>query len=314
MPAQLNAIVDKLLTNVSNMPASNDDADFICERTLPVIDVVQDSGKLAKYGTGFLKIQASLMGGRGQAKRVDLITRDTDSYQLEKHGLEGIVTEEDYRNVEDPFDAESDEVMGIRSALWLEKEKTLADSLLSSSVMTNGATLSGNAQFSDYDNSDPLGKSKAAHEAVKGQCAKQANAIVMGWQVKNALKYHPAILESLGFTMARAGLLSDEDLCKAFDVKKILVGSVMYDSTDDGVALSLAHVWGKHMLFCVLPDSAQKYQTSVGYLVKRAGEGFRQVYKSPINNPPGSKSIILQDRHDLIIKPAAGYLYTNAVA
>lgn len=313
MPSQLVAVQDKLLTGVSNMPASNAEASFLSEILLPSVQVKQDSGKIGKYGTGHLRIERSIMGGKGAARRVDVVARSSDSYLLEKHGLEAVVTEEDYNNVEDPFDAEADEVMALTSMIRLEKEKVWADSLFSGSVMTNTVALSGTARFNDYANSNPLAKAKDAIAAIKGQCGMLANAVVMGWQVYNELKYHPGILEALGFTQERAGLLTYADIAKALDVQKVFVGSAMYDSAVEGQTASLAHIWGKSMLFCVAPDSAQRYQTSVGYYVRRIGEGSREVFKAPLINPPKSKSIIVQDRYDLVVYPAAGYLYTTVI-
>lgn len=310
--AQTNAIVDKLLTQASSayVPVG-----YVSEQVLPNIAVKQTTGKLGKYGTNHLRIYNSVMAGRGEARRVEVITRVTSTYDVERHGLESIVTPDDYANVEAPYDAEQDEVLGLTTSLWLEKEKVLADALGSTSILTQNETLSGTGQFSDYANSDPLGKFKTATAAVKDGCGAAPNAAVMSWKVYNTLKYHPAILEALGFAQNRAGLLSREDIAKAMDVKYLYIGEASYESAAKGQTSSLADVWGKNVIFYVRPDQAAKYQVSLGYYLTMAGEGPRKVYKFAVNNPPESTGVIVQDSYDMFLSNvSAAYLIKNAIA
>jgi hypothetical protein len=308
--SQMRAIVDKLLSNASQMIKPEG---FVADEALPSIDTVQNTGKLGKYGNGHLRILHTLMGGRGEARRVEVITRSSDSFEVEKHGLEGLVTLDDIENVEQPFDAENDEVTGLTTVLQLGKEKALADVMTSTSVMTQNATLSGTAQFSDYANSDPLAKALIAQNAVFDAVGKKVNRIIMPQKVYNTLKYHPAILDALGFKANRAGLLTEQDLARAFDVEKIHIAAAIYNSAKDGQSDSLTSLWGKHMVFYYAPEVAQKYQVSLGYLIKK--KRGRKVYKYAINNPPESTGILVQDEYDMVIsKPTAGYLFKDVIA
>jgi hypothetical protein len=301
-----------LLTNVSNvyMPQG-----IVSEQVLPNLSVKEMSGLIGKYGTDHLRVQNTLMGGRGEARRVEVITRSSDTYLIEDHGLEGVVTENDYRNVEQPFEAESDETQGLTSALYVGKEVALAQVMGSTSILTQNTTLSGGNQFSDYINSNPLTVTKTAFNTVKDGCGLAPNACVMSWKVYNTLKYHPAILEALGFAANRAGLLSREDIAKALDVKYLYVAEGSYESAKKGQSSSLAEIWGKDMIFYVRPDAASKYQVSLGYYITKAGQGPRAVYKSALDNPPGSTRIIVMDSYDMVITNAkAAYLIEDAIA
>lgn len=310
--AQLKAQVDKLLTNVSSALIPQG---YVSEALLPKIAVVQSTGLLGKYGNAHLRIEHSLMGGRGKAKRVESITRSTQTYIMEQHGLEGVVTADDYRNVEKPFDAERDEVMGLSTLLWLGKEKALADSLGSTSVITQNTTLSGTAQFNDYANSDPIGKFKTARQTVRSGCGLPPNTAVMDWAVMNTLAYHPGILAALGFTYNRAGQLSEVELAKAMGVDKLLVAKAVYNSANEGQPDSIGAVWGKNIVFGYLPDAAVPYQKSLGYYLVYSDQKPRQVYKFAIDNPPNSTGIIVQDAYDMLISDVScGYLIKNAIA
>jgi hypothetical protein len=310
--SQMKAMVDKLLTDVSSgyFPS-----EFICEKILPEVQSKQSSGKLGKYGTAHLRIENSLKGGRAKYRRVEAITRSTTDFYIEGHGLEGMVTQDDYDNVEDPFKAEEDETVGLTSMLWLEKEKLLADSLANTSVLTQNVTLSGSSQLSDYLNSDPIAAFAAARLAVRNGCGAPPDTGIMDWGVWNKIRFHPAILDALGFKDNRPGGLTESELASAMGVKQLLIGQAVYESAAEGQASSLQPVWGKHIIFAVCPAKAQVRQLSLGYMVRKTGTTPRKVYKQSVFNPPGSTEILVEDNYDMLFSNAgAGYLIKNAIA
>ena len=310
--SQLKAQVDKLLTNVSSKFVPKG---FVSEDILPVIQVKQYSGLLGKYGMNHLRIENSNKGGRGQYRRVETTSYSTTGYNVKGHGLEGLVTKEDYANKELPFDAEVDEVDGLTSALWLEKEKVVADALTDTAIITQNTTLSGTAQFSDYDNSDPIAKMSAAREAIMNGCGMMPNIAVMDILVWNKLRFHPQILDSLGFKYDRVGGLRQEEMASAMGVDKVYFCEARYNSAKEGQTDVLSAVWGKHIVFAVAPAAAQVKQVSLGYRVQIQGSMPRKVYKWDVNNPPESKAILVEDEYDyLLSNVAAAYLIKNSIA
>jgi hypothetical protein len=311
--AQVKALVDKLLTNVSSAYIPEG---YISEEALPTLSVKQKTGKIGKYGTSHLRIVNSKMAGRGAAPRFEPIIRNVDdTYSIESHGLEGMVTEDDYSNVEEPFDAEKDEAMGLTSAIWLEKEFALSSVLQSSSVITQNQTLSGTSQLSDYTNSDPLGVFKTAQNTVLDGCGFMPNRAVISMKVFNTLRYHPAILRTLGFADARAGQLTIQEVAKALGVDILHIGKVSYEAAKLGQTSDFKQMWGNHITFYYAPKTAAKYQKSLGYLMNLQGRGPRRVFKYPVNNPPGSQGIIVQDDYSFeIMDVKCAYLVKDAIA
>lgn len=299
--SQLKAIVDKLLTNVS---AGYFPQGYIAEGLLPQLPVKEMSGLIGKYGKNHIRVEHSFMGGRGEALRVEPISRSSATYLLEKHGLEGLVTPEDYANVELPYDAEQDEVLGLTSILLTVKERALAAALTDTAVLTQNATLSGSDQWSDYNNSSPISDIKTMQQEVYDGSGMVANTLIIPWDVSNSLSYHPQILDQLGYKYNSAGPMTAEQWKGLFKVDRVLVPSAKYNSAVEGQSDSLASCWGKHCVLAYIPPSAAKYQESLGYAVVKAGEAPRKVYKSPVVNPPGSMSIIVQDYYDFVITNA----------
>lgn len=310
--SQLKSIQDKLLSGVSSAYIPKG---YISEQVLPEIQSAQYSGVLGKYGSDHLRIENALKGGRGKYRRVETIARSTTSYLIEGHGLEGFVSKEDYANVYDPFDAERDEVIGLSTVLWLEKEKTLADALMSTSIVTQNTTLAGGAQFSDYVNSTPVDVVTDAINTVLNNSGVEPNVIIMDKYTFNKLKFHPQLLVALGYRYARPGGLKVDEVAEALGFEKILIGMPRYNSAKEGQTAVLSAVWGKGIFMGVLPPKPQIMQKSFGYLVRPQGSSPRKIYKQTNFNPPGSTAILCEDEYDMLVTDTTcGYLIANAVA
>lgn len=310
--AQLRAVVDQLLTDVSmRVPARG----CVAEQIFPVIKSAQTTGKLVGYGKDHLRIQNSVVAGRGKYRRVEGSTFSTQTYDIESHGLESVVTEEDYRNKVQPFDAEADEVTGLQSMLILEKEKATADVLTNTSVVTNNTTLAGTSQLSDYTNSDPIAQIKAARIAMINAAGVAPNKVVMDSVVFETLRYHPKLFAALGYNNQNPGGLSLQQMQQVFQVETILVSEARYNSSKQGQADVLAPVWGKAIVFLYAPQAAAKYQQSAGYQILLDGSSPRQVFKQAAFNPPGSTEILCRDQYDQFIADVSCmYLIAAAIA
>ena len=312
MSTQSRAMIDKFLTEASNMYVPEG---YISELILPTISRKATSGKLGKYGNGHLRIVNTVTGGKNGYAMVDSITRSSDTYYMDTHALKDLVTEEDKDNVEKPFDAEEDVVIALTTHLWLGKEKSLADALTSTSIITNNTTLSGTNQWSDYTNSNPLGDLKTGRIAVRNACGFRPNKAVMDANVAETLKFHPQLLEKLGYKDNRPGGLTEQELAKVLEVKKVLVADVLYNSAKQGQTDVLAPVWGKHFVYIYAPDKAAVRQKSLGYCIQKAGRKPRQVFKSFPDEPVNSTKIMVLDTYDQLLSDVTcAYLIKDSIA
>lgn len=312
MSTQLRSLIDLLLTPVSSgyFPVG-----YISEQVFPVVTHAQSSGKLGVYGKEFLRIENTVKGGAGKYRRVSIATTSTTSFYIQGHGLEDIVTDEDYRNKLQPFDAERDKTIGLTTMLWLEKEQVVAQALTSTSVMTQNTTLVATQQYNDYLNSDPISDFATARGTIVDACGFMPNVAIMDVKVWNILRFHPGILDALGFKWAQPGGLSVDQLAVAMGVDKILLAQARYNNSVEGQSDTLAAVWGKHVVFAVIPEKAEIMQQSLGYMIRYDGQAPRKVYKYPSQNPPNANTILVEDNYDALLSNAScGYLIANAIA
>ena len=312
MSTQMKGIIDPLLTNVSSAYVPEG---CIADMLFPKLKFAQYTGKLAGYGKSHLRIENTVVGGKGKYRQVESITRSTSGFEIEGHGLSGLITKRDYKNVIDPFDAEKDEVMGLSTILMLEKEKSLADSLSNTSVLTQNITLSATSQLSDFANSDPVTVLNNGKAAVRAGCGAIVNTMIMDYNVAEMLRYHPALLDALGFKYGKPGGLADADLARAFGIQKIIIPNAMHNSAKEGQTDVLTSVWGKHIILAHIPDSPAKYQISLGYDIRLDGSSPRKVYKQAVFNPPESNEVLVEDEYDMVLSDVtAGYLIKDAIA
>jgi hypothetical protein len=239
----------------------------------------------------------------------------TKNFEIVGHGLEDVVTKEDYKNKILPFDAERDKTIGLSHLLWLEKEQLVAQALTSTSIMTQNVVLAGTQQYSDFANSDPLADWATARAAILDGCGFMPNVAIMDIKVWNVVRFHPAVLDFLGFKWAQPGGLSVDQLAQAMGVDKILIAQARYNSANEGQSDVLAAVWGKHIVFGVIPDKADIMQQSLGYMIRYDGEAPRKVYKYPVQNPANATAILCEDDYDPLMNDVTcGYLIQNAIA
>lgn len=312
MATQIKAVKDKLLTNVSIQLVPQG---YISERVLPLLTVKNRTGSLGKYANEHLRIVNTVVGGRGQYPMVDSVVRSDTNYKIVSHALKDILTSEDYDNVEKPYDAEKDSTIALTTHLWLGKEKSLADTMTNPAIITQNITLSGTGQFSDYTNSNPLGVLKDGRIAVRGGCGFAPNKAGMDWAVAETLRFHPQLLEKLGYKDNRPGGLNDQELARALNVDEVLIAQAVYNSSKKGQADSIGPVWGKHIVLFYAPSSAQLRQQSLGYRLQLTRRGPRQVFKADMDEPVDAKKImVLDDYEQLLTNVNCAYLIEDAIA
>ena len=309
---QFRAQVDKLLTNVSNMYKPEG---MVADKILTPLPVIQDSGILPSYGNSHLRLVNTRSGGRGRARLVQAIERDiSKKYNIIPHELRGEVTEDDYRNVEAPYDAEKDETLGITSLISIEKEYNLASVLGDPSIITQNTNLTSGDIWSAYDTSNPVSDVKVAHETVREGCGMPANKAVMDWSVYNNLRYHPQVLENLGFKDNRAGTLTPQEIAMFLNVQEVHIAQALFNDANEGQDDDLKPIWGKGLVLLHAPNAAAKQQVSLGYNCHLRG-GQRRVKKWQIEETFGNTGLLVGDNYSFeFVNTGAAYLIQNTIA
>lgn len=250
---------DAILTNVS-IKYGNGNA--IADIVMPRVKVAKESDKFYKYTRDF-RIPDTHRALGSESKKIGWNVT-TDTYFCEEYALHDDVYDRMRANVDNPLDLDVDTTENLTDALIRDREKRVADILFSSTNITNNTTLTGSDQWSDYAGSDPIGDIETGMRSVREACGKTPNTIVMGTQVMSQLRNHPDLLERIKYT--QKGVVTADLLSSLIEGNpRIVVGDLMYDSSQEGDTDSLGYIWGKKVLIAYVEQSPSLRSMSLAY-------------------------------------------------
>ncbi len=237
---------DELLTNISIQfqPAQGG---YLGDKVAPPVPVRKESATYWEYDKSRFDIPESLRAPRSGYNRVDW-SASKAMYACEEYGLELPIDDRERDNAAGPLDLEIDSTEIVTDMVLNNREKRVADKVLSTTNVTQNTTLSGTSQWSDVTSgvSDPAKDLKTGRQTVFDATGYMPNKLLLGYKVWEALKIHPNILERIQFS--ERAILTRAILAELFEVEEVLVGGVLRRSSQAGATDTLADVWGKDVL------------------------------------------------------------------
>lgn len=243
MKPTLNDItqVDPILSNVA---LAYNNFDYVADRIAPTIKSKKMTGKYYVYDQSKLRKIQTLRSIGAPAKEIGYGLTVSSAYTCLDHALKELVPDEEKLQAERPLNPEVDATENVMERLLIEKEYDLATYMQNTSNLGNNTTLSGTDQWSDYQNSDPIGDIETGIESVRANSIVNPNTFVMGQQVWNKLKHHPDPIDRIkysGFAKFTGAALAD-----LLDLPNVIIASARYNSATEGQSDSLAYIWGKY--------------------------------------------------------------------
>lgn len=307
MLVQQDVVVDPALSNVS-VKYSNDT--FIADQIFPMVKVAKQTGKYYVYDKANLRIDRTERAAGSAAAEIDFGVGPTGTFSCDDHALKGFVADEIQDQADAALNPLIDETETVTEKLLLDRENVLATLIRSTANLTSNTTLSGTSQWSDYNNSDPIGDVRTARTSVHQNTFKKPNTLIMGKQVFDILVEHPQIIERVKYS--QLGVITEELLARVFQLEKILVGEAGSNTAVEGQTDSLSYVWGKDAIVAYIAPSVRLKQVTLGYcftystrIVKRWRDEDREGTYVRI----GNDNYVFK-----IVAAAAGYLIKTAVA
>ena len=304
-PTEKDVHQDAVLSGVS-LRYSNDE--MIADRVMPVIPVKKESDKYYTY-TRAWKLPQSERAAGAEANEVEWNV-STDTYQCEEYALKDLIPDRVRDNADNPLNMDVDTTENITELIQLGREKRVADIAFAGATYgTQTSALAGANQWSDYAGSDPIGNVRTAKSTVHAASGKLPNTMIIGFQAHLKLLDHPDVLERIKYT--QRGIITADILAAMFEVDNYIVGKALYDSTQEGVAESLAYVWGKSVALIYAEASPGIKKASFGYQFQ--SRGFR-VKKWREEGRDGDFVEAGEIRDEKVVAASTGYLYTTVVA
>lgn len=302
--------VDPILTNLS---IGYKNEEYIASRIWPYFDVAKQTGKHFIYDRGRFRINQTLRAPGAGANEVTLKFTTGLPYSCEDHALKQFVTDEDIDNAIIPGAPENDATENVTDMLLIDEEVALATYMANTANLTQNTTLSGMSQWSDYDNSDPFTNIQTAQNTIHQAIFTKPNTLIMGKQVFEKLKHHPALLDRVKWS--QLGVMTVDLMKTVFDVENIIIGAAGKNTSTEGQSDSMSYIWGKHAwLAYINPRPAQKSITFG--LTYRWKQRIVEKWRGEEENDRRGMYIRVGDHNydQLMVSAEAAYLIKNAVA
>lgn len=262
MITSMTTHIDVALSNVS---VAYENPDHIDEQLFPVVPVDKQSDLYIKYSKQHFLDEPDALTPGADANDIEVDLDARGYYYADGHGYNLKLPDAIAANADPAFELDIENTEKITEKIKLRKERNLAGMITSTNI-TNNATLSGTSQWSDYTNSDPIPVVDQQKETIQQATGQLPNVLQMSRPVFRTLRNHPKIIDRVKYTGDGARkALNEQQLADAFDVEKVVVGQSLYNTVDRGQADSLGYVWSKNTLLAYVPNRPAKRTVALGY-------------------------------------------------
>lgn len=313
MPEVTQVHIDAALTNVS---VAYKNEDYISDIIAPQVSVRKQSDKYYIYDAErerFRETDDTRAPGSAAAE-VDFAL-STDNYYCGDHALASVIPDEERDNADPIIQPDIDRTEFLTDKITLNKEIALADRIKNGSDIP-GETLSGNSQWSDYTNSDPVTAVEAKKATIQSAVQKLPNVLVLPYEVYQKVRMHPKVVEKVQYV--KLGVVGPDVLAQLFDVERVIVPRAHVNVAKRGQTYSMSYIWGKNAFLCYVPAKSAMKQIAFAYsFVWTAAPGsinghIVEVWRD--NNRKADMVRIEKYYDQKVIAPGAIYLWKNAVA
>ena len=251
--------VDQALTEVS---VAYRNTQYVADSVFPVVPVSKQSNKYFIYSKENFRTLDDARRPGARANEIEW-TLSTDTYYCEGHALAQAIPDELRANADQAIDVDVDTTEVLTDLVYLQREILVASKATDSSVITQSTTLSGNNQWSDYTNSDPITAIEDQKATILKQIGHLPNSILVSYPVFKSLRNHPKIIDR--FKYSQVAVVQPNHLKSVFNVDNFYVGSAIKNLAKEGAADNLDYIWGKNALLFYRPPVAGRRTVSLGY-------------------------------------------------
>lgn len=260
MPLKNQLHVDQQLSNVS-IKYSN--KNFVAKEVFPEVPVKKDSDLYRVYDRNF-KLPETIRASSGEARQWDFQV-STSSYVLQQHSLKAFVSDRDAENY-DLTSLMADQTENLTDTILLRMEKSVAD-LMTSTSWSQNLTCTAAQQWDGTTTANPITQMDTGTGVILEQSGNFPNVALLPWKVLMAAKNNTQIIDRIKYTSAD---ITPAMIAGLFDKEKLLVPKAVLDSAADGVAASIAPIYGDNALIAYIADSPGPLKPSAGYIFRNS--------------------------------------------
>lgn len=252
--------VDAALTNMSQMFLQADSA-FAAWNVFPIVSVSKKSDFYYTFDRNDffrdeMKVRAPASESAGGG-----YTQSTDTYNALRWALHKDIPDEVRENSDAPLDPDRNAVSYLTMQAKIRAERQWAADFFITGIW--GTSITPSNLWSNYTTSDPAADIDIGVRTILASTGMKPNVLVLGYDVFNALKRHPVIVDQFKYTNAQN--ITADILARYFEVEKIIVCQSIYATNVEGETAAYSFIQGKHALLAYAAPSPSIESASAGY-------------------------------------------------
>ena len=128
------------------------------------------------------------------------------------------------------------------------------------------------AFWDDDANGDPFSDIAFAVTTILAATGYMANTLTLSWNVYQALRKHPLVIDRVKYTMPTySGTINEALLAQAFDIGRVVVSKAVFNSAGENLTASMGFVMGKHALVTYSAPAPGLMLPTAGYTFAWSG-------------------------------------------
>lgn len=304
---------------LSNLVVGFEPQGLIVNDLYPVINVAKQSDLYYEYTKGdFFRIPETTARAPKTKGRTVEFSVSSKAYYASNYALVEEMSYEVMANADTPLKLKEKAARNLTNLLMLDYEVRVADQLTTGSNLGSFSTPGSLWSSSAAGTSDPFGDMQTAKSAIRSTTGLEANTIILGRQVYDALIRHADIIDRIKYV--QKGVVTADVLASLFDVDRVLVGNSIKNTGSEGLADSFSDVWGKNCVLAHLTRGADAdgRNPSLGYSFRWTNPLFGTPMAVESWDDPDHGNFqnmrVQYYQDEKIVAPELGYLWTGAVA
>lgn len=244
------------------------DADsFIASQIAPVINVDSKSDVYYVGQTEHLQLSDTSRAPGSLFPQVEWAVSES-AYTCKSYGVEVSMGWELPKNADAALDVEQENVTLAVDRLMLASEyRTMYQAVnggftafdSGKNFANSGTNTKWDAKTTGVSTQDPYDDVEVAKEGILNLVGHLPNTLVMNYPTYRAVLDNTFIKDRVKYTEAAgiAGVITNEALCRVFDVEQILVGKAVYDTATpgSGAVPSMSYIWPNAKCFVAYIDN-----------------------------------------------------------
>lgn len=255
--------LDAALTNFS-LAYLEDEGDFISDQVFPCVPVDNKSDKYFTFNQDAFMRRGGRVTPLGQEAPRGGFGLSNDNYSTELWRWAYDLTPDVKANSDPGVNIDKAASEFVMRGLLIEREINWGTTFFTTGVW--GTDVTGGTNFAQWDdpaNSDPITDVATARSTIKVNTGYLPNTFTIGFNVWEALKRHPLILERYKFTSSDS--ISLDMVARLFEVDRILVAQAVQATNQEGQTFSSAFILGSHALLTYSAPAPTLMAHSAGF-------------------------------------------------